>query len=137
MCLHPKSMYQCNHAVIGSEPLRLCQEQQAYLSGSAKKPCDEVETHPRTTIRLPKLCSSCEDKKVTINQQLDLVKARMAKLREHLDESYNKCMSHLDEVGLEPERKPGAEIETPVDPVQEFLRKKRLEGDAHLMMFSD
>ncbi|KAI0011286.1 hypothetical protein F4779DRAFT_637447 [Xylariaceae sp. FL0662B] len=137
MCVYRKSLYQCNHAVIGSEPLQICPAQQAYLSDASQKPCEEINTHGRASIKIPKLCTYCEDKKVTIDQQLDHVKARLAQLRAHLDATYDQCMSHLDEVGLKPENKPGAQTETLVDPVQEFLRKKKLESDAHLMMFSN
>ncbi|KAI1496567.1 hypothetical protein F5X99DRAFT_424445 [Biscogniauxia marginata] len=169
MCHHRKSLYLCNHAVIAPEPLIVCPAQRDYLSGSAAEPCDLVETHARSTIRLSKLCPQCRGKKTTTDRQLDLVKSRMAELRRHLDESYDNCMKHLDEVGLGPESQPddddddgtataagekrksrgkekkkaaspdgdgdegGREV---VDPVQEFLRKKMMEDNSHLMMLS-
>ncbi|KAI1490603.1 hypothetical protein F5X96DRAFT_694482 [Biscogniauxia mediterranea] len=162
MCLYRKSLYVCNHSQIcGEQPMTACQAQREYAAGAAAEPCDRVETHARNTIRVSRLCAACRDKKVTIDRQLDVVKSRMAELRRHLDESYDNCMKHLDEAGLDHEdedepgnttaaagRKstggkgkgkkatpePAKEEDPPVDPVQEFLRKKMMETDSHLMM---
>ncbi|KAI5926131.1 hypothetical protein F4810DRAFT_579622 [Camillea tinctor] len=161
MCRYRKSLYMCNHSQISAEPMAACQAQREYTSGTAKEPCDRVETHPRDTIRVGLLCPPCRDKKSTLDKQLDVVKSRMAELRKYLDESYGDCMKHLDEAGLEPEEKPSngksttttttaetrkgkgkgkdpepAKEEKAVDPVQEFLRKKMMDTDAHLMMLS-
>ncbi|KAI1634944.1 hypothetical protein F4809DRAFT_664943 [Biscogniauxia mediterranea] len=107
MCLYRKSLYVCNHSQICGEPMTACQAQREYASGAAKEPCDRVETHARNTIRVSRLCAPCRDKKLTVDKQLDVVKSRMAELRKHLDESYDNCMKHLDEAGLDHEDKPG------------------------------
>ncbi|KAH9908723.1 hypothetical protein F4778DRAFT_361653 [Xylariomycetidae sp. FL2044] len=152
MCPYSKSLYQCNHFRVASESLRACPAQKEFLAGRIRDHCDVVETHPRNTIRVPQLCEACAAKKTTADQRFAQVKARMAALRTHLDESYANCMRHLDEAGLGPEDKPGAPEmvggcgatttmaedrgpECEVDPVQAFLRKKMAESDAHLMMF--
>ncbi|KAI0597907.1 hypothetical protein F4775DRAFT_592904 [Biscogniauxia sp. FL1348] len=161
MCLYRKSLYECNHSQISGEPMTACQAQRDHASGAAREPCERVETHARNTIRVSQLCAQCRDKKVATDKQLGVVKSRMAELRKHLDESYNNCMKHLDEAGLDPEeeQQPGngstarkesiggkgkgkgkvsepAKEDPVVDPVQEFLRKKMMETDSHLMMFS-
>ncbi|KAI1344579.1 hypothetical protein F5Y15DRAFT_411408 [Xylariaceae sp. FL0016] len=139
MCLYRKTLWSCNHSQLSSEPITICSFQKAYLAGKATEPCDITETHGRSTIRLAKLCAHHEEKNGALGQKFEHVKACMAELRKHLDENYENVMKHLDEVGLEPEPKPGnrtAKTLEKVDPAAEFLRKKMAEKDSHLMMFS-
>ncbi|KAI0020591.1 hypothetical protein F4780DRAFT_366875 [Xylariomycetidae sp. FL0641] len=141
MCKYRKSLYACNHAQVCSEPFIACQAQKDHLSGESSEPCDIVETHGRSTIKISKMCAYCEEKKVTLDQQFDHVKGRMADLRKQLEKSYENCMKHLDDVGLEPEKKPDSvgsteqsSEEEELDPVQAFLKKKMADPDSHLMM---
>ncbi|KAI1739618.1 hypothetical protein F4680DRAFT_422162 [Xylaria scruposa] len=56
----------------------------------------------------------------------------MAELRQHLDEKYNDCMKHIDEASLKSSSE-GEEKEA-MSPVEAFLKAKKNEKHAHLMM---
>ncbi|KAI1379398.1 hypothetical protein F4677DRAFT_408868 [Hypoxylon crocopeplum] len=158
MCPHRKTVYQCNHSVVSRAPIQTCQAQRDYQSGRRSLPCYKVTTHGRSSIRVSILCPYCHDRKAKLEKSFDNVKSRIATLRGHLEETYGQCLSHLDEAGVELEKissSPGtatdAELRegdrsdnarsTAVDKTEmrnserEFMRKKRLEIDAHLMMF--
>ncbi|KAI2624360.1 hypothetical protein GGR54DRAFT_596115 [Hypoxylon sp. NC1633] len=165
MCPHRKTVYECNHSVTSSSPIRPCLAQQDYLAGLNPEPCQLEETHGRSTVRVPRLCSSCQDKKLNTDERFALAKTRMAELRRHLEDTYEQCMSHLDEVGVRHEGRTLSSTATAatattesgeggksgedagkasssstaekLDPAQEFLRKKNEEKYAHLMMYSD
>ncbi|KAI1107003.1 hypothetical protein F4804DRAFT_329750 [Jackrogersella minutella] len=134
MCLYRKALYQCNHSIIGITPLGVCPTQKDYESGVRSEACNIVETQPRNTVKVPRLCTSCHERKVALDQQFDSVKKRLAKLKEELKERHHLCVEHLNDVGLEPEERLPSSDGLP-DPIEEFLKKKRLEKDAHLMMF--
>ncbi|KAI0398972.1 hypothetical protein F4802DRAFT_83279 [Xylaria palmicola] len=151
MCRYRKSIFQCNCTQLSPEALTLCAVQQAYLAGGATEPCGLVTSHTCATVRVPRLCGTCGAKKAALDRTFAEVKRRMAGLRRHLDESYGDCMKHMDESfgerkgkgkGKGKEKKTEKEkgetatkAETePVDPVEAFLRKKRAEKHANLMM---
>ncbi|KAI1403416.1 hypothetical protein F4819DRAFT_506328 [Hypoxylon fuscum] len=165
MCLYSKTIYQCNHSANSPSPFQACHLQQEFELGLLALPCDEVTTHGRNTVRIPQLCQYCHEKKISVERRFNYAKNRLAELRKHLEETYGECMRHLDEVGVEPvspssetssetssssnttyttveseasdtnSSETSASTEDDLDPVQEFLRKKMLESDAHLMMF--
>ncbi|KAI3332248.1 hypothetical protein HD806DRAFT_546400 [Xylariaceae sp. AK1471] len=146
MCRYRKSLFLCNHSQLSQEPFIICAAQRDYLSGTAAEPCDTVKTHSCSTIRVPRLCEHCENKKITTEQRFTDVKTKMAELRQHLDRMYGDCMKHVEGAGLEPEAKPsdgdggGKEEEDrkeEFDPVEEFLRKKMNEKHSHLMMLGN
>ncbi|KAI1476365.1 hypothetical protein F4774DRAFT_428102 [Daldinia eschscholtzii] len=163
MCHHRKTIYQCNHVVIDPSPLRACKARRNYESGLSPEPCDVVETHGLSNLKVPRLCPPCHDKKSSLDSQLVRVKSLIADLKRELSESYGKCVLHMDDAGLESEKKQddssskseeGAAVEPDstevdpdeimekidpidIDPIEEFLRKKKQESDAHLMMISD
>ncbi|KAK6957432.1 hypothetical protein Daesc_000217 [Daldinia eschscholtzii] len=157
------TIYQCNHVVVDPSPLRACEARRNYESGLSAKPCDVVETHGLSNVKVPRLCPPCHDKKSSLDTQLVRVKSLIADLKKELSESYGKCLSHMDDAGLKSEKKqddssskseeattvePGSAGVDPdeimekidpaeIDPIEEFLRKKKQESDAHLMMISD
>ncbi|KAI0841030.1 hypothetical protein F5Y06DRAFT_294298 [Hypoxylon sp. FL0890] len=135
MCPYRKTVYQCNHSVVSPSPIGICELQRDYESGQRSDPCNLVQTHGRNNIRVPCLCPNCHQRKKIVDRQFVSVKTRLAELRKELEKKYDQCMTHLDEAGLEPEENSPSRNEP--DPAQEFLKKKRLENDAHLMMFWD
>ncbi|KAI1142158.1 hypothetical protein F5Y05DRAFT_369941 [Hypoxylon sp. FL0543] len=135
MCPYRKTIYQCNHSTVNPSPIGICQSQADYESGQRLYPCNRVYTHGRNNIKVSTLCPNCHQRKETTDRQFVSVKTRLSELRAELEKKYGRCMAHLDEAGLEPEEKPSSRKEP--DPAQEFLKKKRLETDAHLMMFWD
>ncbi|KAI2473060.1 hypothetical protein F4781DRAFT_381705 [Annulohypoxylon bovei var. microspora] len=139
MCPFRKTIYQCNHSVISPLPLQPCQEQKDYKSGLRSEPCTTTETHRRNNIKVPHLCPPCHERKITIDKQFDSVKERLAKLKEELKKKHDQCLDHLDEAGLHPkEGSPSSSPPNPsIDAAEEFLKKKRQEEHAHLMMFWD
>ncbi|KAI2781089.1 hypothetical protein F4815DRAFT_498813 [Daldinia loculata] len=158
MCHHRKIIYQCNHTAIDPSPLKACEVRQDCESGLTSGSCDVVETHGRSNFKVPRLCSPCHDKKTSLDSRLSRAKSLIAGLKKQLSESYGQCVLHMDEAGLESEKKEEAtlvvlkkattvesdsvgddpdETMEKVDPVEEFLRKKKQESYAHLMMISD
>ncbi|KAI8957231.1 hypothetical protein F5Y11DRAFT_361005 [Daldinia sp. FL1419] len=158
MCHHRKTIYECNHTIVDPTPLRACEAQRDYESGSSSDPCDITDTHGRSNVKIPQLCKACHDKKSTLDSRLSQAKLLIEDLKKQLSESYSKCVSHVDDAGLESEKEetppevaekeettvepvsteaaPEEETERP-DPVAEFLKKKMQESYAHLMMISD
>ncbi|OTA97310.1 hypothetical protein M434DRAFT_26888 [Hypoxylon sp. CO27-5] len=135
MCPYRKTIYQCNHSVVNPSPMGLCELQVRFHSGRRSEPCNTVQTHGRNNIKIASLCPDCQQRKENMDRQFVSVKARLAELRKELEKKYDLCQSHMDEAGLESEEKPSSTDMS--DPTQEFLRKKMLEDDAHLMMFWD
>ncbi|KAI1470423.1 uncharacterized protein F4812DRAFT_417465 [Daldinia caldariorum] len=134
MCHHRKTIYKCNHTDVDPPALRACETQHNHETGLSSEPCNVIERW--SNVKVPRLCPSCRETK-----------------------SHGKCVSHMDEAGLKTEERqddnaspeskemaaaepesagiaPGEPTQT-VDPVEEFLRKKKEENDAHLMMISD
>ncbi|KAI1412159.1 hypothetical protein F5Y13DRAFT_200152 [Hypoxylon sp. FL1857] len=136
MCPYRRTIYQCNHSVVNPSPIGICEFQANYESGHGSEPCNIVQTHGRNNIRVNHLCPDCYQRKETTDRQFSSVKTRLSKLRKELEKKYGQCMTHLDEAGLEPEKPASPEKPKP-NPAQEFLKNKRLESDAHLMMFWD
>ncbi|KAI1754044.1 hypothetical protein F4782DRAFT_545382 [Xylaria castorea] len=139
MCRYRRSIYSCNHAQLSAEPFVTCSTQQEYMSGANGKPCNVVDSHTCSTIRIRHLCQQCEDKKVTLDSRLSQAKSKMAELRQHLNETYENCMRQIDEAGLKSaseacEKSEGEEEKKAVSPVEAFLRAKKKEKHAHLMM---
>ncbi|KAL7627424.1 hypothetical protein AAE478_001617 [Parahypoxylon ruwenzoriense] len=150
MCPYSKTLYQCNHSVLGTSPLGACAAQRDFEAGRCREPCDDATTHARSTVRIPLPCARCAERKANLDSRLDIIKTRLAGLRRQLE---GVCGGRLDRgprgrrsgeeervrVREDGEGKGSAAAPTEgaVDPVQEFLRRKRMEPDAHLMMFSD
>ncbi|KAI1807159.1 hypothetical protein F4811DRAFT_38109 [Daldinia bambusicola] len=165
MCHYRKTIYQCNHAVVDPLPLRACEERRNHEAGVSSEPCDVVETHG-CTVKVPRLCSSCREKKSHLDGRLGRAKSLIEDLKKELNETYGMCVSHMDEAGLESEARQGGDTSSElkevaavepenaeilpeelmekidpvmekIDPIEEFLRKKKEESDAHLMMIYD
>ncbi|KAI1346466.1 hypothetical protein F5Y01DRAFT_319755 [Xylaria sp. FL0043] len=134
MCRYRRSMWLCNHSQLSAEPHALCAVQRDYISGERHEPCYEVNTHTYSTIRIGRLCGRCGTRKASLDKQFSDVKARMATLKQHLDEKYGDCIKHVNEAGLELD---DGESTEKVDPVTEFLRMKRNEKYANLMMLGN
>ncbi|KAI2623658.1 hypothetical protein GGS21DRAFT_533606 [Xylaria nigripes] len=143
MCRYRKSIFLCNHSQFPAEPLSICPEQQGYLAGTVAQPCKVVSTHGCSTIRISRLCQCCHIKQVSLDTTFMNLKGKISELRQHLDEAYGDCIKHVDEAGLEPEKKPSDAKEDPkakkegdkeIDPVVAFLKMKRNEKYSHLMM---
>ncbi|KAI0802141.1 hypothetical protein GGR55DRAFT_667021 [Xylaria sp. FL0064] len=111
MCRYRRSMWSCNHSQLSAEP-------HATYS----------------TIRIARLCGCCGTKKASLDKQFSDVKARMATLKQHLDEKYGDCVKHVNEAGLELN---DGENTKKVDPIAEFLRMKRNEKYSNLMMLGN
>ncbi|KAI1304836.1 hypothetical protein F5Y03DRAFT_406819 [Xylaria venustula] len=139
MCRYRRSMFLCNHSQLSAAPQWFCSAQRDYVAGKSDQPCDEVGTHTCSTIRVPQLCVSCGTRKATLDQRLSEVKSKMAELKQHLNESYGECVKHVFEAGLESEVKTkGDEKDSKkADPVAEFLKMKRSEKHANLMMLGN
>ncbi|KAI0111939.1 hypothetical protein F4814DRAFT_460938 [Daldinia grandis] len=142
-------------------PLKACEARRDHESEPSSGPCNVVETHGWSNFKIPRLCSPCHGKKASLDSRLTKAKALIAELKKQLSESYGQCVLHMDEAGLECEKKKKEKETTPVvlkkaasvesdsvddtsdetmekiDPVGEFLRKKKQETYAHLMMISD
>ncbi|KAI1767401.1 hypothetical protein GGR53DRAFT_463505 [Hypoxylon sp. FL1150] len=162
MCTHSKIIYGCNHSHTSAYPCKPCRRQQEFERGHRTLPCDEVWTHGRNNWRVARQCEYCEEKKTRLDRRFAYAKVRLAELRRQLERSFGDCLKHMEDAGLksssEEETSSGsesmrtrrrspvaqeresvagaAEEEDTVDPVQEFLRKKMQESDAHLMMLS-
>ncbi|KAI1660824.1 hypothetical protein F4813DRAFT_386235 [Daldinia decipiens] len=158
MCHHRKIIYQCNHTAIDPSPLKVCEVRRDHESGLTSGSCDVVETHGWSNFKVPRLCSLCHDKKTSLDNRLSRAKSLIADLKKQLTESYDQCVLHMDEAGLESEKKQEPSLVVPekaatvesdsvdndpeetmekIDPVEEFLKKKKQESYAHLMMISD
>ncbi|KAF3067475.1 hypothetical protein GL218_08659 [Daldinia childiae] len=158
MCHHRKIIYQCNHTAMDPSPLKVCEVQRDYESGSSPGSCEVVETHGLSNFRVPRFCSPCHDKKTSLDSRISQAKSLIADLKKQLSESYGQCVLHMEEAGLESEKKQETTLEVSkeattvesgsddndpdetmekIDPVEEFLKKKKQESYAHLMMISD
>lgn len=64
----------------------------------------------------------------------------MGELRQHLDDTYDNVMKHIDEADLKPESEGDAksdeakDTDAKLDPVAAFLKAKKNEKYSHLMM---
>ncbi|KAI0451579.1 hypothetical protein F5B21DRAFT_486499 [Xylaria acuta] len=144
MCRYRRSIYLCNHTQLSAEPFITCSAQRGFISGASSEPCDLADSHTCSTIRFWHLCQGCEGKKVALDSRLSELKSKMAELRQHLDETYDNCMKHIDEASLKPasegddEKSEGEEEkkkeEEKIDPVAAFLKMKKSEKHSHLMM---
>ncbi|KAI0387516.1 hypothetical protein F5Y04DRAFT_286647 [Hypomontagnella monticulosa] len=124
-------------------------DDEAYESGRGSWACEDIETHPRCNIKVPSLCPYCQEKKADMDKRFNRVKTHIAEMRRQLQEKYEQCQSHLEEATT-PTRttmmtakvtttrtgKSGG-VEGELESAREFMRKKRMESDAHLMMFWD
>ncbi|KAI0204896.1 hypothetical protein F4808DRAFT_456640 [Astrocystis sublimbata] len=144
MCRYRKSMYSCNHSIVSAEPFTLCPIQKDYISGKSAEPCDMVQTHLCSTIRISKPCESCGKARDTLNTRLSDAKKKMAELRQRLGLSEATSSSNQSEgdgddkksegEGSDKEKEKELEKEKEVDPVHAFLERKKTEKHAHLMM---
>ncbi|KAI0966873.1 hypothetical protein F4678DRAFT_447597 [Xylaria arbuscula] len=136
MCRYRRSMFLCNHSQLSAAPQWFCSAHRDYVSGKSTEPCDEVGTHTCSTIRVSQLCTNCRTRKATLDRRLSGVKSKMAELKQHMNESYGECIKHVYDDGIDSEVKAkGDEKDAKkVDPVAEFLKMKRSEKHANLMM---
>ncbi|KAJ3569758.1 hypothetical protein NPX13_g5968 [Xylaria arbuscula] len=89
-----------------------------------------------TTVRIDQLCEKCQTRKTKLDGTLSGVKSKMNDLKEQLSGAYGDCVKHVLESGLETQgddNKQEEEDLCKLDP-EEFIRRKRAEKDAHLMM---
>ncbi|KAI0183421.1 hypothetical protein EV127DRAFT_489881 [Xylaria flabelliformis] len=134
MCRYRRSIYLCNHTQLSAEPFVLCSTQQDYISGKISEPCDMAQIHTCTTIRVRQLCQQCDDKKAATDSRISEVKSKMAELRQHLNEKYADCMKHIDEEEASLKSASEGEEKETMSPVEAFLKAKKNEKHAHLMM---
>ncbi|KAI1128587.1 hypothetical protein F5Y10DRAFT_291859 [Nemania abortiva] len=134
MCRYRKSIFLCNHTRQSTAPFVTCHLQQDYLAGSVSDPCETVSTHSCSTIRLPQLCPSCKARKGVADKRLSNVRAKIAEIRQQLEDKYGDNWKCIDEAGIkmdgveELSKKGGdGKGDKKLDPVQEFLRSKRNE----------
>ncbi|KAI1089631.1 hypothetical protein F5B19DRAFT_363752 [Rostrohypoxylon terebratum] len=145
MCNYRKYIYLCNHTVLSPSPVQTCQEQKGHESGENSEACTAVETHPRNNLKVAKLCDACQKRKDTIDKQFASIKERLGVLRSVLEKGHDQCKEHLDEAGVETEKKKKPQV-TPerldeiinkLTSVEKFLKTKMDEEHAHMMMLSD
>ncbi|KAI0543980.1 hypothetical protein F4679DRAFT_66138 [Xylaria curta] len=132
MCRYRRSIYLCNHTQLSAEPFVICSAQQDYISGATSQPCEIAQIHTCSTIRVRQLCQQCDDKKVAQDSRISEVKSKMAGLRQHLNEKYDDCMKHIDEAS--PKSSNEGEEKEAMSPEEAFLKAKKNEKHAHLMM---
>ena len=135
MCRYRKSIFLCNHSQVFAHPQKACQDQLDFLEGKNVTPCTKVFTPLSTTVRVQSLCEQCKSRKTEIDGKLSGVKSKMNELKQQLSAAYGDCVKHVYESGLESQGVDEKDEECPgkLDP-EEFLRRKRAEDDAHLMM---
>ncbi|TRX89328.1 hypothetical protein FHL15_009765 [Xylaria flabelliformis] len=92
-----------------------------------------AQIHICSTIRVRQLCQQCDGKKAATDSRLSKVKSKMTELRQHLNEKYDDCMKHIDEEASLKSSSEEEEKET-MSPVEAFLKAKKNEKHAHLMM---
>ncbi|KAI0394747.1 hypothetical protein F5Y17DRAFT_240615 [Xylariaceae sp. FL0594] len=119
MCHYRRFIFTCNHGQISSEPMILCanaKKDTSPFSSSSPKPeqpttCEEISTHARSTVRVPRPCDVCARKKAATDAVFADVKARLTDLRKHLEEAYGECLKHMDDAGV---TVPASDLELPV-----------------------
>ncbi|KAI1111815.1 hypothetical protein F5Y14DRAFT_464302 [Nemania sp. NC0429] len=151
MCRFRQSIFTCNHTQPSPSRIISCPTQQAYEAGKFPSPCGVAKTHACTTIRAERLCDSCAARKERLDNRFSDVRTRIAGLRKHLGEAYGECLKHVDGVDgagqgkgasgsgksgekREGEAAKGQDEKAVDDPVEAFLKMKRNEKYAHLMM---
>lgn len=80
-----------------------------------------------------------------MDKRFSRVRTHIAEMRRQLKDKYDQCQSHLDEATTPTSSTMAADKKTDsaateddrLEPTEEFMRKKRQESDAHLMMFWD
>lgn len=159
MCNYPKTIFSCHHVQMADRPIRLCEAQRDYVRGTASEACDDIRSHPLSTVKQPFPCAYCKEKKAAYDEKIrearDLIAAAKHKLQESrgsaavaiaAEEEPKKeaaaaaaaadPLEVITEAG-EPEDEKAVEESLPLDPAEEFLRKKLMANDAHLMMWGN
>ena len=133
MCNYPKTIFTCNHVQVADRAVRPCQAQKDFLAGGAREPCDEIRSHPLSTVRQPFACGHCADRRAALDEKVD---ARAAKADTRPGTGTSEAAVRGN-VGVSPEEADEEFGPVELDPVLEFLRKKMTADDAHLMMLGN
>ncbi|KAI5868670.1 hypothetical protein GGS23DRAFT_592429 [Durotheca rogersii] len=192
MCQYGRTVFACNHSQVGTSRVQACTAQQEFESGQRAEPCEAATTHALMSVRVPRACVACAERKAATDRKFEVVRHHMLELRGQLERLYDGCVAQVEgggeaesegakktngegkgeeaangtngtkeernkeggkgkravgvngkrpdrdsAPGSAPDAGSGTDSGASVDPVAEFLRKKRMEPYAHLMMFSD